>query len=39
MQRKLRDPNRDALGCPSIRGSWPLLVAKDYRDFGTEPNR
>jgi hypothetical protein len=39
MQRKLRDANRDALGCPSIWGSWSLFVAKDHRDFGTEPNR
>jgi hypothetical protein len=39
MQRKQRDPNRDALGCPSILGSWSLLIAKLNRDFGTEPNR
>jgi hypothetical protein len=39
MQRKLRDPNRDALGCPSIWGSWSLLLAKYHRDFGIEPTR
>jgi hypothetical protein len=39
MQRKLRDPNRAALGCLWIHGSRPLLVAKNYRDFATEPNR
>ena len=38
MQRKLRDPNRAAFGCPSIWGSYSL-VAKYDRDFGTEPNR
>jgi hypothetical protein len=39
MQRTLRDSNRDAIGCPSIPGSWSLFVAKHYRDFATEPNR
>ena len=39
MQRKLRDLDRYAFGCPSIPGSWSLRVAKDHRDFGTEPNR
>ena len=38
MQSKLRDLSRYALGCPSIRGSWPLL-AKNHREFRTEPNR
>jgi hypothetical protein len=39
MQRKLRDPNRDAFGCPSIGDSLSLLAAKNHRDFGTEPTR
>jgi len=39
MQRKLRDSNRAALGCLWISGNRPLPVAKNHRDFATEPNR
>src|SRR5688572_12053103 len=42
IQRTLREFNRAALGCPSIlhttMGSRSQ-VAKDYRDFRTEPTR
>jgi len=37
MQRALSDSYRHALGCPSILGSRSLAVAKNHRDFKTEP--
>jgi hypothetical protein len=39
MQSTHRELDRAARGCPSITGSWPRPVAKNYRDFGTELDR